>query len=89
MLMERRIVVTSRRLSKLTACIHGAEALMRPLHWLVCVVIGCLYSQCCVFDVPHVLVSSVDINCLYSWCPVHWLVLLILTACIHGAPYIG
>lgn len=33
MLNERRIVVTSRRLSRLTACIHASVALLYPMFW--------------------------------------------------------
>ncbi|XP_005095262.2 DENN domain-containing protein 1B isoform X2 [Aplysia californica] len=33
MLHERRIYMTSRKLSRLTACIHAAEALLYPMHW--------------------------------------------------------
>lgn len=33
LMLERRIVFTSSNLSTLTSSIHGAEMLMRPLHW--------------------------------------------------------
>ncbi|XP_033096034.1 DENN domain-containing protein 1B-like isoform X3 [Anneissia japonica] len=33
LLYERRVLITSRRLSLLTACIHGAAQLIYPLHW--------------------------------------------------------
>ncbi|CAL1545599.1 unnamed protein product [Lymnaea stagnalis] len=33
MLHERRIYMTSKKLSRLTACIHAAEALLYPMHW--------------------------------------------------------
>ncbi|ESN99237.1 hypothetical protein HELRODRAFT_67031, partial [Helobdella robusta] len=33
MLLERRIIVTSHKLSKLTACIHTAAHLLFPFHW--------------------------------------------------------
>lgn len=33
MLFERRIVVVSRKLSRLTACVHGASSLFHPFHW--------------------------------------------------------
>ncbi|XP_021505131.1 DENN domain-containing protein 1B isoform X1 [Meriones unguiculatus] len=33
MLHERRIVVTSSKLSTLTACLHGSAALLYPMHW--------------------------------------------------------
>ncbi|XP_041368070.1 DENN domain-containing protein 1A-like isoform X2 [Gigantopelta aegis] len=33
MLNERRVVFTSKKLSRLTACIHAAEALLYPMHW--------------------------------------------------------
>ncbi|KAM9384883.1 DENN domain-containing protein 1B isoform 2-T2 [Pholidichthys leucotaenia] len=33
MLHERRIIITSSKLSTLTACIHGAAALLFPMHW--------------------------------------------------------
>ncbi|CAK8691182.1 unnamed protein product [Clavelina lepadiformis] len=32
-MLERRILFTSKSLSILTSCIHSAEALLRPLHW--------------------------------------------------------
>jgi len=35
LLFERRILITSRRLGRLTACIHAAAALIYPLHWQV------------------------------------------------------
>ncbi|XP_062970227.1 DENN domain-containing protein 1B isoform X1 [Cynocephalus volans] len=33
MLHERRIIVTSSKLSTLTACLHGAAALLYPMYW--------------------------------------------------------
>jgi DENN (AEX-3) domain len=33
MLCERRIIVTSRKLSRLTACIHAAGSLLYPMTW--------------------------------------------------------
>lgn len=33
MLFERRVLITSKKLSRLTACIHGAASLLYPLHW--------------------------------------------------------
>ncbi|XP_034386085.1 DENN domain-containing protein 1B isoform X2 [Cyclopterus lumpus] len=33
MLHERRIIITSSKLSTLTACIHGAAALLLPMYW--------------------------------------------------------
>ncbi|XP_053101124.1 DENN domain-containing protein 1B isoform X7 [Hemicordylus capensis] len=33
MLHERRIIITSSKLSTLTACIHGSAALLYPLYW--------------------------------------------------------
>ncbi|XP_076454915.1 uncharacterized protein LOC143289725 isoform X2 [Babylonia areolata] len=33
MLQERRILLTSKKLSRVTACIHAAEALLYPMHW--------------------------------------------------------
>lgn len=33
MLHERRIIITSKKLSRVTACIHAAEALLYPMHW--------------------------------------------------------
>lgn len=33
MLHERRIYMTSKKLSRLTACIHASEALLYPMHW--------------------------------------------------------
>uniref|UniRef100_A0ABM5G952 DENN domain-containing protein 1B isoform X1 n=1 Tax=Pogona vitticeps TaxID=103695 RepID=A0ABM5G952_9SAUR len=33
MLHERRIVITSSKLSTLTACVHGSAALLYPMHW--------------------------------------------------------
>ncbi|XP_059151510.1 DENN domain-containing protein 1C-like isoform X2 [Physella acuta] len=33
MLHERRIYMTSKKLSRLTACIHAAEGLLYPMHW--------------------------------------------------------
>ncbi|XP_064617095.1 DENN domain-containing protein 1B-like [Liolophura sinensis] len=33
MLNERRILITSKKLSRLTACVHGSEALLYPMHW--------------------------------------------------------
>ncbi|XP_047230180.1 DENN domain-containing protein 1B isoform X3 [Girardinichthys multiradiatus] len=33
MLHERRIIITSRKLSTLTACVHGATALVFPMYW--------------------------------------------------------
>ncbi|KAK7504503.1 hypothetical protein BaRGS_00004369 [Batillaria attramentaria] len=33
MLHERRIIVTSKKLSRITACIHASEALLYPMHW--------------------------------------------------------
>ncbi|ESP04913.1 hypothetical protein LOTGIDRAFT_109719 [Lottia gigantea] len=33
MLNERRILVTSKKLSRLTSCIHAAEALLYPMNW--------------------------------------------------------
>ncbi|KAK2192315.1 hypothetical protein NP493_34g04014 [Ridgeia piscesae] len=35
MLFERRVLITSKKLSRLTACIHGAASLLYPLHWYV------------------------------------------------------
>jgi len=35
LLCERRILITSRRLGRLTACVHAAAALIYPLHWRV------------------------------------------------------
>uniref|UniRef100_A0A673C7X1 DENN domain containing 1B n=1 Tax=Sphaeramia orbicularis TaxID=375764 RepID=A0A673C7X1_9TELE len=33
MLHERRIIITSSKLSTLTACVHGAAALLFPMYW--------------------------------------------------------
>ena len=33
MIFERRILVTSRKLSRLTSCVHAAAALLFPLYW--------------------------------------------------------
>ncbi|XP_076007505.1 DENN domain-containing protein 1B isoform X2 [Genypterus blacodes] len=33
MLHERRIIITSSKLSTLTACVHGAAALLLPMYW--------------------------------------------------------
>ncbi|XP_025111855.1 DENN domain-containing protein 1B-like isoform X1 [Pomacea canaliculata] len=33
MLHERRIIIISKKLSRVTACIHAAEALLYPMHW--------------------------------------------------------
>ncbi|XP_065115588.2 DENN domain-containing protein 1B isoform X2 [Paramisgurnus dabryanus] len=33
MLHERRIIITSSKLSTLTACVHGSTALLYPMHW--------------------------------------------------------
>ncbi|XP_026200787.1 DENN domain-containing protein 1B isoform X3 [Anabas testudineus] len=33
MLHERRIIITSSKLSTLTACVHGAAAMLFPMHW--------------------------------------------------------
>ncbi|XP_070176401.1 DENN domain-containing protein 1B-like isoform X3 [Littorina saxatilis] len=33
MLHERRIMITSKKLSRVTACIHAAEALLYPMNW--------------------------------------------------------
>ncbi|KAL3871310.1 hypothetical protein ACJMK2_039317, partial [Sinanodonta woodiana] len=33
MLKERRILVSSKKLSRLTACVHAAEAMLYPMHW--------------------------------------------------------
>ncbi|XP_078488780.1 DENN domain-containing protein 1C isoform X3 [Ciona intestinalis] len=33
LMFERRVIFTSTNLSTLTSCVHGAEALLRPLHW--------------------------------------------------------
>ncbi|XP_068445618.1 DENN domain-containing protein 1B isoform X1 [Clinocottus analis] len=33
MLHERRIIITSNKLSTLTACVHGAAALLFPMYW--------------------------------------------------------
>uniref|UniRef100_A0A670YAQ2 UDENN domain-containing protein n=1 Tax=Pseudonaja textilis TaxID=8673 RepID=A0A670YAQ2_PSETE len=33
MLHERRIIITSSKLSTLTACIHGSAALLYPMYW--------------------------------------------------------
>ncbi|KAJ7332390.1 hypothetical protein JRQ81_014570 [Phrynocephalus forsythii] len=33
MLHERRIIITSSKLSTLTACVHGSAALLYPMHW--------------------------------------------------------
>lgn len=33
MLYERRILIVSRKLSRVTACIHGSSALLYPMHW--------------------------------------------------------
>ena len=35
LLCERRILITSRRLGRLTACVHAAAALIYPLYWRV------------------------------------------------------
>ncbi|XP_028816994.1 DENN domain-containing protein 1B isoform X2 [Denticeps clupeoides] len=33
LLHERRIIITSSKLSTLTACVHGAAAMLFPMHW--------------------------------------------------------
>ncbi|XP_072517039.1 DENN domain-containing protein 1B isoform X1 [Salminus brasiliensis] len=33
MLHERRIIITSSKLSTLTACVHGSAAMLYPMHW--------------------------------------------------------
>ncbi|XP_064648788.1 uncharacterized protein LOC135500999 [Lineus longissimus] len=33
MLYERRILITSRRMSRLTACVHGSASLLYPMYW--------------------------------------------------------
>ncbi|XP_013420108.1 DENN domain-containing protein 1A isoform X2 [Lingula anatina] len=33
MLYERRILITSNKLSRLTACVHGCASLIYPMHW--------------------------------------------------------
>ncbi|CAC5377248.1 DENND1 [Mytilus coruscus] len=33
MLHERRILITSKKLSRLTSCVHAATALLYPMHW--------------------------------------------------------
>uniref|UniRef100_A0A9J8CM37 DENN domain containing 1B n=2 Tax=Cyprinus carpio TaxID=7962 RepID=A0A9J8CM37_CYPCA len=33
MLHERRIIITSSKLSTLTACVHGSTAMLYPMHW--------------------------------------------------------
>ncbi|XP_076436469.1 uncharacterized protein LOC143275989 isoform X2 [Babylonia areolata] len=33
MLHERRIIITSKKLSRITACVHASEALLFPMHW--------------------------------------------------------
>ncbi|CAH1786185.1 unnamed protein product [Owenia fusiformis] len=33
MLYERRIIFTSKKLSRLTACVHGSASLLYPMHW--------------------------------------------------------
>uniref|UniRef100_A0A8C8RHW7 DENN domain containing 1B n=1 Tax=Pelusios castaneus TaxID=367368 RepID=A0A8C8RHW7_9SAUR len=33
MLHERRIIITSRKLSTLTACVHGSAAMLYPMYW--------------------------------------------------------
>lgn len=33
MLNERRIVITSKRLNRLTACVHASATLLYPMHW--------------------------------------------------------
>ncbi|XP_066548604.1 DENN domain-containing protein 1B isoform X2 [Amia ocellicauda] len=33
MLHERRIIITSSKLSTLTACVHGSAAMLFPMHW--------------------------------------------------------
>uniref|UniRef100_A0A1A7ZNJ8 DENN/MADD domain containing 1B n=1 Tax=Nothobranchius furzeri TaxID=105023 RepID=A0A1A7ZNJ8_NOTFU len=33
MLHERRIIITSRKLSTLTACVHGAAVMLYPMYW--------------------------------------------------------
>ncbi|XP_078324597.1 uncharacterized protein LOC111125891 isoform X6 [Crassostrea virginica] len=33
MLNERRIVITSKRLNRLTACVHASASLLYPMHW--------------------------------------------------------
>ena len=36
MIFERRILVTSKKLSRLTSCVHAASALLYPMYWYVC-----------------------------------------------------
>jgi len=52
MLFERRIIVTSKRLSRLTSCIHAAAALIYPMNWWVSLFViivaacpGCINSS--------------------------------------------
>jgi hypothetical protein len=33
MLYERRIIITSKRLSSISACVQAANALIYPMHW--------------------------------------------------------
>jgi len=36
MINERRILMISETLGRLTACVHSAAALIYPMHWSVC-----------------------------------------------------
>ncbi|XP_034737091.1 DENN domain-containing protein 1B isoform X6 [Etheostoma cragini] len=50
MLHERRIIITSSKLSTLTACVHGAAALLFPMYWqhiFIPVLPSHLLDYCC------------------------------------------
>ena len=46
MLFERRVLITSRKLSRLTACIHGAASLLYPMHWYGVTVVSWSLEPC-------------------------------------------
>uniref|UniRef100_A0A671PPR9 DENN domain containing 1B n=1 Tax=Sinocyclocheilus anshuiensis TaxID=1608454 RepID=A0A671PPR9_9TELE len=50
MLHERRIIITSSKLSTLTACVHGSTAMLYPMHWqhiFIPVLPSHLLDYCC------------------------------------------
>ena len=58
MLHERRIIITSKKLSRVTACIHASEALLYPMHWSVCMCMLFFWTQMQTVIKPCLLPSA-------------------------------
>ncbi|KAG7230608.1 hypothetical protein INR49_025325 [Caranx melampygus] len=68
MLHERRIIITSSKLSTLTACVHGAAALLFPMYWqhiFIPVLPPHLLDYCC-RSLEDVVILNVDTNTMES-----------------------